>query len=115
MSARKKSGRTRKAKPAAAPKKVAALSPARIGDAAQAPGLNKVIDDLRKLEDFLYAAYEGIARDYYCQEVPMLRGGIEDLGNILIQLERVKRHLPRFVSTTALRRRVHHEHGRSDK
>ena len=73
MSARKKSVRTRKAK----------LNPA-----VRLRKLQRLVYQLREVTNYLHKAYKGVARDYYCEEVPMLKVGIEDLRSLVTRLER---------------------------
>ena len=39
---------------------------------------------------YLETARKGVARGYYCLEMPMLEEGIKDLRSVLIRLERIE-------------------------
>ena len=75
MSASKKPARARRAKPAAP---------------EELPSLGKVLHDLMELRTYLETAYMGVARNYYCYEVGMLRAGLTSYSNVLLDLERIE-------------------------
>jgi hypothetical protein len=72
------------------PREPAAPLSARTSVVGSLPGLDSVIGDLREVNDYLGKACKGVARGYYCPELPMLEEGIEDLHRVLIQLERLE-------------------------
>jgi hypothetical protein len=81
MSARKKSVRTRRAKPA----------PPEPAAAPELPGLYRILHQLTETTEALEDAYAGIARACEGHDVALLRQGIGDVAKILMELDRIEK------------------------